>query len=178
MGRDKALLDWNGETILNRTYELLRRVCGACTVVGPRSRYTSLGLPLIEDARAGCGPLAGIEAALADCVQKKHAEWALVAACDMPQLEEEGLRALLAEAARVAGVDAIVPVSPGGRREPLCALYRPSVLAAVRKHLEIGRFKVLDAIASLAVREVVLDWPHHFMNVNRPEDWEALHVRG
>ena len=58
------------------------------------------------------------------------------------------------------------------------AVEEPSVLAAVRKHLEIGRFKVLDAIASLAVREVVLDRPHHFMNVNRPEDWEALHVRG
>jgi molybdopterin-guanine dinucleotide biosynthesis protein A len=53
MGRDKAMLELDGETMLRRTYDLLGRVCGAATVVGPRERYASLGLPLIEDARQG-----------------------------------------------------------------------------------------------------------------------------
>ena len=178
MGRDKALLELEGATLLRRAFDLLVSVCGAATVVGPRARYSSLGLPLIEDARQGCGPLAGIEAALADCSSRAAAPWALVVACDMPGLESDALAALLDEAAHAAGVHAVVPVSADGRREPLCALYRPVALDAVRKQLETGHFKLLDLIALLPSRVVRMDRPHHFLNVNRPEDWEALHVRG
>ena len=178
MGRDKAMLELEGATILSRTYQLLTSVCSAATVVGPKERYASLGLPLIEDARQRCGPLAGIEAALADCQVRGGISWALVVACDMPCLEEETIEVLLAEAERASEVQVVMPVSAGGRAEPLCALYRPQVLDVVRKQLETGQFKLLDAIALLPVREVVLDRPHHFVNVNRPEDWEELHVRG
>lgn len=178
MGRDKALLELDGATLLRRTYDLLVSVCGAATVVGPKSRYSSLDLPLIEDSRQGCGPLAGIEAALSDCAAHTGVQWALVAACDMPGLEKGTLSALLDEAAHAAGAHAVIPVSAGGRHEPLCALYRPQALEIVRKQLETGRFKLLDTIALLPSCEVHLDCPHHFLNVNRPEDWEALHVRG
>jgi len=178
MGRDKAMLELDGATILSRTYQLLARVCGAATVVGPRERYASLGIPLIEDTWQGCGPLAGIEAALADCRAREGIKWALVVACDMPLLEDEAFAMLLAEAERAGEAQVVLPVSGNGRAEPLCALYHPLGLDVVRKQLETGHFKLLDAIALLPAREVVLDRPHHFVNVNRPEDWEALHVRG
>jgi molybdopterin-guanine dinucleotide biosynthesis protein A len=173
MGRDKAMLELDGVPLLRRVYELLLAICGSATIVGPRERYISLGLPLIEDARPHCGPLAGIDAALADCT----AEWAIVVACDMPGLEDAVLRGLLAEAKRAGEAQVVLPVSPGGQAEPLCALYRPSFLQEVRKQLETGRFKLLEAIARAPRREVILDRPHHFMNVNRPEDWEALRAR-
>ena len=174
MGRDKALLELAGTTILRRTYDLLLRICGQATIVGPEERYSSLGFPLIEDLRSGCGPLAGIEAALADC----RSEWALVVACDMPRLEDAGLAELLVEAERAGPAHAVVPVSATGRPEPMCAVYRPQALEVVRKQLEKGHFKLSDAIESMPAKMVVLNRPHHFLNVNRPEDWEALHVRG
>ncbi|MEP7363641.1 MAG: molybdenum cofactor guanylyltransferase [Acidobacteriota bacterium] len=178
MGRDKAMLELDGATMLRRTYDLLAEVCGAATVVGPKERYASLGLPLIEDARHGCGPLAGIEAALQDCSTKVGADWALIVACDMPGLDEQGLAVLLDEAPRAGAAQVLLPVSEGGRRQPLCALYRPQALGVVRKQLETGQFKLLNAIAQLPMQELALNRPHHFLNVNRPEDWEALHVRG
>jgi len=180
MGHDKALLGLGGTTILHRTYEMLVRICGEATVVGPRDRYASLGLPLIEDLRAGCGPLAGIEAALADLAEIRGPRWALVVACDMPAMEDAVLEELLNEAGRsaeVGGAAVILPVA-AGRAEPLSALYHERALTVVRNRLEMGQFKLLDAIAQLPVREVLVDCPDHFLNVNRPEDWEAVHARG
>jgi len=174
MGRDKALLEWEGVPLLRRTHELLVSVCGGATVVGPAVRYSSLNLPLIEDLRTGCGPLAGLEAVLADCAGK--ADWALVVACDMPGLEAGSLEHLIAEARRQPEAQAVLPLSPSGREEPLCALYRPEALSVVRNQLGTGNFKLLHAIAALAVHRLQLDHPRHFLNVNQPEDWEALHA--
>lgn len=175
MGRDKALLEWDGATLLGRTYDLLASVCGAATVVGPAERYSSLNLPLIADLRGGCGPLGGLEAALTDCAGK--AEWALVVACDMPALETAALAHLVEQARLHPGSQAILPLSPSGREEPLCALYRPEALAVVCKQLDTGDFKLRHAIAALPAHRLQLDLPRHFLNINQPEDWEALHAR-
>lgn len=175
MGRDKALMEWDGATLLHRAYDLLASVCGAATVVGPAERYASLNLPLIADLRCGCGPLGGLEAALTDCAGK--AEWALVVACDMPSLEASALEHMVDQARLHVGSQAILPLSPSGREEPLCALYRPGALPVVRKHLDIGDFKLMHAIAALPAHRLRLDHPRHFLNINQPEDWEALHAR-
>lgn len=175
MGRDKALLEWDGATLLRRTYDLLASVCGAATVVGPAERYSSLNLPLIADLRGGCGPLGGLEAALTDCAGK--AEWALMVACDMPALDASALQQLVEQARLHAGSQAILPLSPSGRAEPLCALYRPEALPVVRKQLDTGDFKLMHAIAALPAHRLQLDHPRHFLNINQPEDWEALHAR-
>lgn len=179
MGRDKALLELDGRTLLRKTYELLERVCGQAVIVGPAARYASLGLPLIEDARPGCGPLSGLESALADCQGSARgaAEWALVVACDMPSLDERALRQLLREAEKQDGAQAIVPVSADGRRQPLCALYRAGARDAVSKQLETGNFRLLEALGRLACRWVPFDSSRHFLNVNTPEEWEAIHAR-
>ena len=175
MGRDKALLEWDGATLLRRTYDLLASVCGVATVVGPAERYSSLNLPLIADLRVGCGPLGGLEAALTDCNGK--AEWAFMVACDMPALETAALQQLVEQARLHAGSQAILPLSPSGRPEPLCALYRPEALPVVRKQLDTGDFKLMHAIDALPAHRLQLDHPRHFLNINQPEDWEALHAR-
>ncbi|MBN8731227.1 MAG: molybdenum cofactor guanylyltransferase [Acidobacteria bacterium] len=175
MGRDKALLEWDGATLLRRAYDLLVSVCGAATVVGPAERYASLNLPLIADLRGGCGPLGGLEAALTDCVGK--AEWAFMVACDMPALDASALEQLVEQSRLHSGSQAILPLSPSGREEPLCALYRPEALPVVRKQLDTGDFKLMHAIAALPVHRLQLDHPRHFLNINQPEDWEALHAR-
>ncbi|MCC7237317.1 MAG: molybdenum cofactor guanylyltransferase [Bryobacterales bacterium] len=175
MGRDKALLEMDGQTLLRATYDLLERVCGQAVVVGPAERYASLGLPLIEDERPGYGPLSGLEAALAEC--KDRAEWAMVVACDMPSLEERALRRLLVEAGVDDGAQAVVPVSGDGRRQPLCALYRPVAREAVSKQMETGNFRLLEALSRLRCRWVSFDESRHFLNVNTPEEWEAIHAR-
>lgn len=167
MGRDKALLPYHGKTLLESIHAQLAGICGQAFVVGPAARYASLGLPLIEDIHPGCGPLSGIEAALA------HAsEWAFIAACDMPGLQNEAIREILHLAQSETEAKIIMPLSPDGLPEPLCAAYHRSILPAVRKSLETGVFKVTDALAGLPL----LTLPSRpFPNVNTPAEWEALH---
>ena len=66
MGRDKARLELDGRTLLERASSLLG---GSCTRMllccGAAPRYTELGVPLVLDAPGESGPLAGVAAALA-----------------------------------------------------------------------------------------------------------------
>src|ERR1700690_1848525 len=75
MGRDKGLLDFGGVPLILHTARLLESLVAEVTVVGSPHRYAALGLRAIADEddgqaqdgpqKPGCGPLAGIAAALA-----------------------------------------------------------------------------------------------------------------
>ncbi len=96
MKRDKAALQYDGKTQLDRAFELASRhleqvfvSVRAAQIDDPdRARY-----PLIVDSVAGEGPIVGIRSALA---AHPDAAW-LVLACDLPFLSDAALEQLLAE---------------------------------------------------------------------------------
>jgi molybdopterin-guanine dinucleotide biosynthesis protein A len=165
MGADKALLPFRGATLMEHVARAVREAAGSVTVVGPPSKYGLLGLRVIADRRSGCGPLAGIEAALAD----SPADWALIAACDLPGATAAFFRELLG--ARAEGVQAVIPITPDGRWHPLAAAYHRSAAPAVRTALDQGRRKVRDAVESLNIRHFPVG---ELANANTPDDWAAL----
>ena len=79
MGSDKAFLEFGGRTLLERAIETVGEVCGVVTIVGDAAKFASYG-PVVADLYPGCGPLAGIHAALSAF----FAELNLVMAVDMP----------------------------------------------------------------------------------------------
>ncbi|HWD09331.1 MAG TPA: molybdenum cofactor guanylyltransferase, partial [Actinomycetota bacterium] len=86
MGRDKAVLVYEGEPLVVRVARRLASVCDDVVVAsGDGARLGDLGpgLAQVADALAGAGPLAGIVAGL------EAARQALVAvvAVDMPDLD-------------------------------------------------------------------------------------------
>jgi molybdopterin-guanine dinucleotide biosynthesis protein A len=166
MGRDKALLPYRGATLVRHVAALVEAAAGSVTLVGSRDGHAGLGYPLIPDNFPGCGPLAGLQAALA----ASPAEWNLVVACDMPVLTVDLLARLL-EAAAASGADALVPVSPGGRPEPLCAVYRRELARPLALALARGVRKVSEALAGLRVALWPVSDPERFENLNTPEDW-------
>ncbi len=168
MGRDKSLLELDGEALVDRAARLVSAAAGRASVVGDPARHARFGWPVVLDLRPGEGPLAGIEAALAS---PYAAHWNLIVACDMPNLEPGLLERLLDEA-RHGGSDcvAVVPVTSRGV-EPLCAVYRRSFLDAARRALDAGQRKVRDAFAGLAVIHVRTDHEAELANVNTPADW-------
>ncbi|MCU0246889.1 MAG: molybdenum cofactor guanylyltransferase, partial [Bryobacter sp.] len=137
MGRDKALLESNGEPLLLRLARLVETVAPPCTVVAPSGRYEHLGLPVIPDLHPGCGPLGGIETALSST----GAEWNLILACDMPGLSAEYLHSLVQAIPAAEACEALVSRA-GGETEPLCAIYHrrllPQVTAARAAQMQVG----------------------------------------
>src|SRR5271154_66573 len=116
MGRDKAMLEIDGVSMIRRAIDLVRSIGIEAVVVGSPGEFRrQVDSRSIGDEWPGAGPLGGIATALRD----SDKQWNLVVACDMPYLTKEWLDFLLARA-RVAGADAVVPMNVRGA-EPLCA---------------------------------------------------------
>lgn len=128
-----------------------------------------LGVAVVYDGSATRHPLAGIVAALEHAAGRA----VLVVAADLPFVTG----ALLAHIAAREG--AVVVPEHDGRLHPLCALYRPSVLAVLRDALT-AQAPLQRTVAQLRPGVVGADELARFgdparllFNVNRPQDLAA-----
>jgi len=174
-GADKAALRIGGDSLLQRTVELLAAVTGR-VYVSARSDQAGDALraayPMISDAEPGQGPAGGLLAA-----HGQHAEVAwLVAACDMPGLDEATLRILVKlRNARKAATAFRSPVD--GKVEPLCAIYEPATLARLSQRATAGMgLSPRDLLGDSDVEYVEISDPAALTNVNAPTDLETWHA--
>lgn len=119
-GVDKAALRVGGARLLDRVLE----ACGGAgrtVVVGPR-RETVLAVEWVREEPAGGGPLAGLAAG----VGRTAAELVVVVAADLPFVTAGTVAALLDGVPPEA--DGALLVDPGGRDQPLLAVYRRQAL--------------------------------------------------
>jgi molybdenum cofactor guanylyltransferase len=108
MGTDKALLEIDGETMLARTARILSMVVSEVVIVGRTTLPPGMDkVTAIPDAYGDVGPLGGIATGLS----RVTAEHVLVVSCDLPHLQADVLRFMVALA---PGYDAVVPVTADG----------------------------------------------------------------
>ena len=91
-------------------------------------------------------------------------------ACDMPAVSAGFLRSLLDDAERT-GCECLVPVSPAGRIEPLCAVYRRTCLPELLRALDAGTRKMTDILEALKAVKRSVPESGFFSNLNTPEEW-------
>jgi molybdopterin-guanine dinucleotide biosynthesis protein A len=180
MGADKAFLDFGGQTLLDRALTALGSVCQRVAVVGDPPKFVDCGSPqnetrkyeaVVADIFPGCGPLAGIHAALVH----SSAELNLILAVDMPFVSAELLAFLFGVA---EANDAVITVPRTGKGlQPLCAVYRRDFCIAAEQALRARKYKIDAAFSSVAV--CVIEEPElaaagfseqSFFNVNTPQD--------
>ena len=167
MGRDKAYLPVEGQTLGSRVAETVKAAAGDAVLVGDVERYAALGYRVVADLYPGEGPLGGIITALRDSL----ADWNLVVACDMPGLTSELLQDLLETAERKC-MDILAPRAQNGRWEPLCAVYHRAALEPLEQAFARGVRKVTAAFQGLRVAAYPADEVACFQNLNTPEDWK------
>lgn len=165
MGQDKARLLFRGEPLLVRTAKLLESVAGAVRVLAPAGQYQDLGFVGLPDLRAESGPLAGIEAALT----ARGSDWNLIVACDLPYLEAEWLRFVVASAVE-KNLDCVVSRHPERGMNPLCGVWNRRALPVVRAMLDAGELRVRDAATRLQALELMPEDPKILANWNEPAD--------
>jgi molybdopterin-guanine dinucleotide biosynthesis protein A len=173
MGADKAFLEFQGQTLLARTLAVIGHVCTRVAIVGDPAQFSSYG-SVVEDVYAGCGPLAGIHAAL----MRSSAEFNLMLAVDMPFVSED-LLSYLFSAAEESGAVVTVPRTGKGF-QPLCAVYRREFASAAELALRAGKYKIDAAFGGLSIRIIEEDElkkagfsERNFFNLNTPEDRRA-----
>jgi molybdopterin-guanine dinucleotide biosynthesis protein A len=174
MGRNKALLELEGEALVLRMERTISAAGMDATVLGRPALYEPLGLAAIPDDEPGLGPLGGIATALAHSAR----EWNLIVAVDLPYLTAEWLVVLADRALAAEAADAILPRSERGL-EPLSAVYHRRCLEPIRQALARGVRKVTDGLAGCRVEEIA---PHEwkpfapggllFENINTPADYD------
>jgi molybdenum cofactor guanylyltransferase len=168
MGRDKALLPFRGGTLAQAVALKVANAAGSATLVGAPEIYGELGYPTLPDLYPGEGPLGAILTALA----QSAVEWNLITACDMPAITVDLLTMLLETAERL-DADALVPVGPSGRLEPLCAVYHRRTREPLEATFAAGTRRVsaaLEAVRLVPLPMLEVSW---FQNVNTPEEWSA-----
>ncbi|MFT5288049.1 MAG: molybdopterin-guanine dinucleotide biosynthesis protein A [Planctomycetota bacterium] len=137
MGEDKAQLDFEGDTLLERACGFLERDTLEVVLSTGKAPRGDSSRRQVADLRSDAGPLAGLEAGLSDISERYGAAWVLVLACDMPRAERDLFDHLLA-AAQLIGADAAMFSSDAGD-EPLFAVYHTRLLPAITAALDAGR---------------------------------------
>jgi molybdopterin-guanine dinucleotide biosynthesis protein A len=168
MGRDKALLDHNGQSQLAFAVHLLDEHVDqvfVSTRAEQRDESERRQFAQIIDHYEGIGPVAGILSAMDE---HPHADW-LVVACDLPNIDASTIRELLQHRTCEHPFVAFAS-SHDGLPEPLCALYLDGSEALLRKFVEDGLHcprKMLIRSSTLLLKQPD---PRALDNVNTVDD--------
>jgi molybdopterin-guanine dinucleotide biosynthesis protein A len=172
MGSNKALLNLGGRNFVERIHSALASITTKTSLVGAMEIYPEWpSLPVVPDIHVRWGALGGLHAALAAC----RAKWTAIVACDLPFVTGELFVRL---ASFRENFDAVVPVQPDGRWQPLCAFYRTAICRERTEALiRGGEHRPRALLNTLNVRHVAFNElrdldgaDRFFINVNTPED--------
>lgn len=159
MGRDKAFVEIEGVAMALRVARALRGGgAGAVHLVGKDPALASLGLPWVPDRDPLHHPLVGAAAALRHA-QLLGARTAVLCPCDLPWLEADAVRALLAHAGPAC-------LGDGDRVQPLCCQL-PVERAVAMSQAAVQGASVRVTLADLLVVRVDA---RALRNVNQPGD--------
>ncbi len=176
MKRDKAELLLGGKTFVEHAAFSLQAIAPQNVYIVGNDKKESIGLPVLPDAidKNARGAIIGLYTAL---VHTKD-EWTAVLACDLPFVTSELFEKLILLATE--DFDAVVPIQPDGRAQPLCALYKPKFcLPFVEKMLDRKEWSLQKLLHHLKTRYVkfaefsnLLGSEYFFFNVNTPEEYD------
>jgi molybdopterin-guanine dinucleotide biosynthesis protein A len=172
MGRNKALLEFGRETLIERLHRTLKEAFKEVFIsANDPEAYAFLDAPVIRDIYEDGGSLAGVHAGLSHC----RAESCFFLACDMPFVDVELIRYLDRYA---HDYDIVIPVSRNGL-EPLHSFYSRRCLPYIEEQLDGGNLKIIDFFSLVKMREVGVDEMHEFdpdelsyFNINTQEKYE------
>jgi molybdenum cofactor guanylyltransferase len=174
MGRDKAMLEFEGKPLWQQQLNTLRQLQAGQIFVSARRdpAWRPHDTRFVGDIAPSRGPLSGISAALHHMV----ATHLLVLAIDMPLMTAEYLSSLVDCATEGRGIIPMVD----NRAEPLAAVYPREAAAELSLALETAEFslqtvaRALIGVGKLAPLLVPAEDHVFFRNVNEPADLEQL----
>lgn len=170
MGADKALLELEGETLLERAIKLCNPFSSALLISSNSDAHAAFNYPVINDEVKNCGPMGGIYS----CLKNSDTALNLILSVDAVCVNKKFIEFLLSN---TGDFDAVVPFTEKGA-EPLIALYNKSILPAMGNQLKSGDYSMQNLL-----KESKVNWldagklqeenNYLFTNLNRPEDIQS-----
>lgn len=177
MGRNKAIADLGGESLLARIKARISPQVSALALNADPDWPETLGLRLVPDTIPGkAGPLAGVLAALLDtAASHPQATYVVTVPIDSPFLPEDLVSRL---AASLDGAQAIAIASSQGRDHPVFGLWPVAIANDLENWLlDDEKRRMRDFLARHTVRRVEFEMIKTsrgpldpFFNINTPDD--------
>jgi molybdopterin-guanine dinucleotide biosynthesis protein A len=173
LGRDKAMLDVAGQTLLSRTVRTLSCITKATYVSGRDPKPMGVDVPWFPDVVEGIGPMGGIIAAL-----KQLNAPCLCVSCDLPLLSESLLNRLVCASSVAPPHTAMTTFrhEETGYIESMIAVYEPGAADLLEDALSKECYKLSVAVPeerrehlSFSEEEALA-----FFNINYPADLALL----
>lgn len=173
MGKDKALFDFNGKTLVSYAIEALKPICGQLMISAnlPQEKYAAFGLPVISDEIKDVGPMGGI----LTCLKHSATQHNLVISCDTPFVGSALFGYLLNE---IENYQVIVPSHETFLIEPLNAYYNTNVIREMDVSINEGNYKLMDFFKKIRFKSVEINErlpffnEHLFLNINTMGDMD------
>lgn len=174
MGRQKAFLPYEGKTLIEHRFEMLKELFAEVVLVANEPEaYSQLTEDVVKDIIPNRGPLVGILSALL----VSEYEHVFVIACDMPLVENKLIREMCQQR---KGTDVLVLSHEDGI-EPLLGIYSKRCIQPLEDAIFEDNLKAHDFLTGISAQLFQLDpnrhgsgsLPAHF-NVNTPQDYSKL----
>ncbi len=173
-GRNKALVDMDGLSMIERVISVMRAVFqNVIVITNTPDDYAHLGLPMYGDLIKGLGPIGGVYTGLSVITN----EAGFFVACDMPLLNKELIQYIIEKRDRF---DVVVP-RVSGMVEALHALYGRGCLPVVKRLIDSRQYQTLRVFNEVSVRYVeefeirrIDPELKSFININRPQELRRL----
>lgn len=136
-GSNKALAAWRGKTLIEAVIDAASEIFDDIFIVSNNPEaFSFTGLDVVPDIHPGCGPLAGLEAAMEHSGRGRL----MLLACDMPLVPP----ALLRHIAELALEKDALIAAPliNGYPQPLCAVYKRELLSRVRLMIDRNDLRI------------------------------------
>ncbi len=170
MGTDKALLQLEGKNFIKRLCDELDCFEERMIARGNQSDIEDISWIIIPDIYSERGPIGGLHAVLSIC----ESDAMFCVSCDMPLLQISLVNYLCGFMEEE--VDAVIAVTEDGRKQPLCGIYRKSVLSVLEEQILAGDNRMMAALNKMRVKYVTigLQDSQQLKNINTPEDFLAI----
>jgi molybdopterin-guanine dinucleotide biosynthesis protein B/molybdopterin-guanine dinucleotide biosynthesis protein len=170
MGQDKASIQINGSSLIDKAEAVLRNLCDDVFIAGNRPDLQKEGRPIFGDSFPNCS-LTGLH----NAIRNAKNNWVCVLPCDLPYTSGKFLESLLSHC---SDVQAVVPRIES-RVEPLIACYHKDCLPVIENRLQSGQNQVLDLLAVLKTRFIETEslppgWRRAVLNINSQQDLDRV----
>ncbi|WP_309499668.1 molybdenum cofactor guanylyltransferase MobA [Sulfurovum sp.] len=165
MGKDKALLPFGSYPTLTEFQHAKLSTLFQKVYISAKTNKFHFACNVIEDTQQESSPLVGI----VSIFETLNVEEVFILSVDVPFVEKNIVGEILKYAQ--TSNDAIVAQSPSGI-QPLCGLYRKSILPFAQKQLENHNHKLHDLLSMADTLFVPFDVDEPFTNLNHPQEYE------
>ncbi|BAQ64428.1 molybdenum cofactor guanylyltransferase [Geminocystis sp. NIES-3709] len=176
MGKDKALLDINGQPLLAKIYHIAQKCTDRVYVVTPWiEKYRSI-LPLQCNFISESSSFQGGLIAFSEALNYVKSDWILLLACDLPFLTVNELKKWINYLPNVnEKTMAILPKNNKGW-ECLCGFYRGNCQNSLLNSIERKNRSFQRWLETEIVEELKVENKQTLFNCNNPEDYQKLFI--